>query len=153
MRKALSVLLISILAFALACNGKPTGVDRVIKDVTIVLTKQSTKYQFIVVNPDVKIKAEVDEVNWIIVNPLDLPLTEVRIHKFKGRNTGNKDPFDNGGEFYYPSVPTGGQTPDRLSGVSKHIDIYDYEVTGTLMLSSGLVTVTLDPMVRVSDVR
>jgi hypothetical protein len=108
-------------------------------------------YHFELAPEEVALKANVDEIQWVVTNFTDLTLTDVTIGGFKGRATGNTDPFKNGGRFAYPAVKARSVEGDQKSGRSGIVDTFDYQVTATLTLKDGKkVPISLDPRIVVS---
>jgi hypothetical protein len=164
MKNTLFGLLAIVAAFCCGCNSNPTGNhaandNRALGEgktypigINLALKPGSDTYHFEVAPEDATLKVEADQVQWVVTNFTDLALSDLTINHFKGRRTGNTDPFENGGTFTYPAV-NGRSTEGGLrTGTSSIIDIFDYQISATLTLKDGKkVTVTLDPRIVISS--
>lgn len=158
MKKALFGLLAITLACSVACKPTGNGNTPLVAGATytvainLALKPGTDTYYFQVAPDEVRVKADADQIQWVVTNFTDLALSEVTIDRFKGRSTGNNDPFKNGGKYVYPAVIPRSSEGTLKTGTSSIIDIFDYQISGTLTLSDGKkVPVTLDPRIVVSS--
>jgi len=157
MKKALFGLLAITAAFSFACGPQPNrplvaGGTTYPVAFNLALKKDSDKYHFEVAPEEVTLKADADQVQWVVTNFTDFALSDVTIDHFKGRTTGNTDPFKNGGKFTYPAVNAHSTEGSLKTGTSAIVDIFDYQISATLTLKDGKkVPVTLDPRIVVSS--
>jgi hypothetical protein len=164
MKKALFGLLVIAVGLSLACDQKPTGNTNANANrplvtgtthtvgINLALKPGKDTYHFEVAPEEVILKVDADQVQWVVTNYTDLTLSDVSIDHFKGRSTGNTDPFRNGGRFSYPAVNAHSSVGSEKTGISSILDIFDYEISGTLTLKDGSkVTVKLDPRIVVSS--
>jgi hypothetical protein len=164
MKKALFSLLALTVALSFACAPQPTGnANRPLVvggatytvGINLALKAGTTDtYHFEVAPEEVTLKAGADQVQWVVTNFTDLELSDVTIDHFKGRASGNTDPFKNGGKFTYPSVPQHSAQGDLRTGTSDIFDTFDYQISGMLTLKDGKkVPVNLDPRVIISGAK
>jgi len=164
MKKALFGLLVIAVGLSLACDQKPTGNTNANSNrplvtgtthtvgINLALKPGKDTYHFEVAPEEVILKVDADQVQWVVTNFTDLTLSDVSIDHFKGRSTGNTDPFRNGGRFSYAAVNAHSSVGSEKTGISSILDIFDYEISGTLTLKDGSkVTVKLDPRIVVSS--
>ena len=164
MKKALFGLLAIAVAFSFACDPKPTGNNNANGNrplvagttytvgINLALKPGTDTYHFEVAPEEIRLKADADQVQWVVTNFTDLNLSDVTIDHFKGRASGNTDPFKNGGKFTYPTVMAHSTEGGQKTGTSAIVDIFDYQISGTLTLKDGKkVPVNLDPRIVVSS--
>jgi len=164
MKKTLFGLLAITAAFSFACGPQPTGNNNANANrtsvaagtthtvgINLVLKPGTDTYHFEVAPEEVRLKADADQVQWVVTNFTDLALSDVTIDHFKGRTSGNTDPFKNGGKFMYAAVHARSTDGGLKTGTSTIVDIFDYQISATLTLKDGKkVPVTLDPRVIIS---
>ncbi len=164
MKKTLFGLLAIAVAFSLACDPKPTGNSNAIDNrplaagttytvgINLALKPGSDTYHFEVAPEDLNLKVDADQVQWVVTNFTDLVLSDVTINHFKGRKTGNTDPFKNGGTFTYSAVHAHSTEGSLKTGPSGIVDVFDYQISATLTMKDGKkIPVTLDPRIVVSS--
>ena len=161
MKKALFCLLTFPFVLFVACapsgnnnaNSNSTLVTGATYTVGINLAIKPGKdtYYFEVAPEEVHVKAGADQVQWVVTNFTDLALSDVTIDNFRGRETGNTDPFKNGSKFILSKLSARSADGGLKTGTSAIIDTFDYQISATLTLKDGRkVPVTLDPRIVVS---
>lgn len=164
MKQVLFGLLAITAAVTFACGPQPTGNNNANGNraltsggatysvgINLALKSGADKYHFEVAPEEVLLKADLDQVQWVVTNFTDLELSDVTIDHFKGRATGSTDPFQNGGKFTYPVVIAHSTAGSQKTGTSGIVDYFDYQISAKLTLKDGTkVSVTLDPRVIIS---
>lgn len=163
MRKALLGLLVVTAVVVVSCapqsNSNNANANQSIAAgttyvvaINLALKPGTDTYHFEVAPEEVRLKADADQVQWVVTNFTDLVLSDVTIDHFKGRATGGADPFRNGGKFSYAAVRAHSTEGGLKTGTARVPDTYDYQISATLTLKDGRkVPVTLDPRIVVSS--
>ena len=165
MKKNLFGLLVIAVAFSFGCGPQPASNTNANANrpldaagttypvgINLALKPGTDTYHFEVAPEEVILKADADQVQWVVTNFTDLTLSDVTIDHFKGRASGNTDPFKNGGKFTYPSVSGHSTVGAEKTGPSNIVDTFDYQISATLTLADGKkVPVMLDPRIVVSS--